>query len=219
MTRYRTILLAAAAALGAPQANACTADPAGDFIPTYNGARRPSVDLRCIDAVLSGDHFTLTVTADGPVVDDGRNYYVWGINRGAGIRRLNFAGAPPALPDEFNPPFDAIALTYPDGTGGYSLLPPPSFRPLPGPVTTSGNMLSFRLPLALLPSTGFGFRDYQFTVWSDYQPTGELGDPSNAFKADFSPTITPRVPAPAADALLLGGAAGLAALRRRRFAA
>ena len=79
-------------ALAAPAFAAWTPDPAGDFIPTYVGPQLPEVDILGIDVTLNNGVFNLSVEMAGPVDASGLSYIVWGIDRGAGVPRLQFIG-------------------------------------------------------------------------------------------------------------------------------
>ncbi len=178
--------------------------------PRHHRRRR---DLRRHD--LHADRQAL-VTAIGSLSPD--SFFVWGINRGSGVPRLLFTGAPPSIRPDLD--FDGVYLTQQDGSGvlgGLSF--PPTFTLYPDVVTISGDTLTAVLPAALLPSTGFDPAHYQFTVWS-HDPIDADTDPGNSRIADFSPTIQAQVPEPSSWALLIAGF-GLAgsALRRRAAAA
>ncbi len=204
--------MAAAPALAAPSIHA---DPTGDFVPSYAGPHNADLDITGVGATFDGTTFTLTVktvAAIGSLSPD--SFFVWGINRGAGVPRLLFTGAPPSIRPDLD--FDGVYLTQQDGSavlGGLSF--PPTFTLYPGVVTISGDTLTAVLPAALLPSTGFDPAHYQFTVWS-HDPIDADTDPGNSRIADFSPTIQAQVPEPTTWALLIAGF-GLAgsALRRR----
>lgn len=221
MNAIHSALLAAVAATAlAVEARATlVADPVGDFEPTYVGPHVDDADITGIGVSFDGTNFTMTMTTAGTIGTTPGTYYVWGINRGNGVPRLQFVGAPPAIKPKLR--FNAVDLTYPDGSsviGGLSF--PPSFTSYPGLVSVNGNMLTAILPAALVPSNGYDFSHYQFTVWA-HVPDGPLDDsPSNARIADFSRTvnIAGAVPEPASWAMLVTGF-GLAGavLRRRRL--
>lgn len=216
-TRLTLALLLAAAAPAAP-ALACTADPLGDFEGTYTGPALGGIDISCISVRFDGTDFHLKATLADDIANAGASYLVWGVDRGAGKPRLQFIGAPP--PIKPNLLFDTVFLNFQDGTAELGVIPAqgmPVFTNPVGLVSFSGNVLEAVLPLALIPSTGFAPEDYRFTLWSHYQAEPGPVDPSNIFKADFSPTIQPSVPEPAAWAMMiLGfGTVGIAARRRR----
>ena len=212
--RYSLLYAGLAAGIAAAPVQALTTDPIGDFEPTYVGPLVADADITGIDVRFDGTTFTLKATAAGDIGTTPGIFYVWGINRGAGVPRLQFVGAPPAIrPDLL---FDGVDLTFPSGlsvVGGLSF--PPSFELFPGTVSVSGNTLTALLPAALIPSTGFDFAHYQFTVWSHVPVDPDDSDASNARIADFSSTVNP-VPEPATLALLVTGFGLTGALIRRQ---
>ncbi|HEV2568466.1 PEPxxWA-CTERM sorting domain-containing protein [Sphingomonas sp.] len=203
----------ALSALGAP-AQGATADADDDFIPTFAGTPVQELDIRSVDARLKDGVFRLSVTTDAPIGQTSSSYYVWGINRGAGAPRLQFVGAPPSLRPDLN--FDAIFITYADQSAEFSLLPPSNFVNLAGAVQISGNTLTALLPLAMLPSNGFAPWQYEFTVWSHFNPIGPISSANNARIADFSPTIRAAIPEPSSWAMMIAGFGLLGTAARRR---
>lgn len=216
MSRLVVLAASVAAAFMVTPATGATTDPDDDFIPTFTGMPVQELDIRSVDASLKDGVFNLSVTTDAPIGQSSSSYYVWGINRGAGAPRLQFVGAPPPLRPDLN--FDAIFITYADQTAEYSLLPPPNFMNIAGAVQISGNTLTAQLPLAMLPSNGFTVGQYEFTVWSHYNPFGPITGANNSQIADFSPTIRAAIPEPASWALMIAGfgLAGAGARRRVR---
>lgn len=152
------------------------------------------------------DLFKLTGTFSGAVGSTPAGFYVWGVNRGAGTPGFAANGIDGVR-------FDRVILLRPDGTGAI-----PGVGDLaPGSVTVSGNTITGVVSGALLTSTGFDKIDYTWNLWPrDGAFTGftAIADfaPDNA---DFTARVGV-VPEPATAALLLAGAALIAALRRRR---
>lgn len=214
--RFRLLFAGLAAGLAAGPATALTADPIGDFEATYVGPQVADADITGIDVRFDGTTFTLKTTTAGAIGTTPGTFYVWGINRGAGIPRLQFVGAPPAIrPDLL---FDAVFLTYLDGSGELGIPQPngpPVFTIYPGVVSIAGDRLTATLAASLLPSTGFAPGGYEFTVWSHVPLDPQDSDASNARIADFSATVNP-VPEPATWAMLITGFGLTGAMTRRR---
>lgn len=217
---FTRLALASMLAMAVPAAPAlaCTADPIGDFEGTYTGPALGGIDISCVSVRFDGTDFHLKATLADNITNAGASYLVWGVDRGAGKPRLQFIGAPPPIKPDLL--FDTVFLNFQDGSAELGVIPeqgPPVFTNPVGLVSFSGNVLEAVLPLALIPSTGFAPQDYRFTVWSHYQAEPGAVDPSNVFKADFSPTIQPSVPEPAAWAMMILGFGVVGAAARRRL--
>lgn len=220
---FKHIMIAALAMAGAANAApavACTPDELGDFEPTFTGPHLPGLDVTCIGVRFDGTNFLLRAETAAPITSVGDSYLVWGINRGAGIPRLQFVGAPPPMKPDLD--FDAVFLPYPAQPTRLQLISPggvltPTFPTVEFSFT--GNVLEAVLPLALLPSTGFSPWQYEFTVWSHYEPVWTGISTDNRFKANFSPTVRAVVPEPAAWAMMIFGFGAVGGLARRRRAA
>lgn len=221
LQRVLTGLIAAAAfssGMMAP-ASATVYDPQGDFLATYTGPQNGDLDALSASAYFNGGSFRLSSVQNGTVGATSGSLYVWGINRGAGIPRLTF-GAPSVGAGVL---FDAVAVLFPNGTGRVATFPAmgaPVITPLSsGAVTVGGATISGLVPASLLPSRGFAFEDYTFTMWIRKRVNPAL-DGTNAELADFIPDasgFTASVPEPTSWAMLIVGF-GLsgAVLRRRR---
>lgn len=210
--------LAAAAALAAlPLAgNAAIpgiTDPAGDFLPTFAGLASDA-DLDVVSATVlydaGRDLFRLTATMAGAIGNDASHFYVWGVNRGAGVVSPDFASH-----GIDGVRFDRVVLVRSDGTGvvtgsgGGALTA--------GAVTKSGHTISAVVPGALLASTGFGKIDYTWNLWprdGAYTGFAAISDfaPDNA---SFSSTAGV-VPEPASVAMLLAGLGAVGFITSRR---
>lgn len=208
--------VAALACLAVP-AGASTLDPVGDFLSIYVGPQAGDLDVVRVAARFAGPgKVRLTADHDGPIGATAGAAYVWGIDRGQGTERL--AALTPSVGAGI--PFDAVAVLFPDGTGFVADLvngtPPATIDG--ADISIDGARISAVLSKALLPSTGFAFRDYAYNLWPRHAPGGVNGS-DNTQISDLAPdagTIT-AVPVPAALGLQLVGLTllGWAAGRRR----
>ena len=73
-------------------------DPAGDFVTGYTGPPLARLDVRSSEVTLDLTQQTLafTGTMDGDIGSTLPGYYVWGIDRGAGVEVFN-ADPPPHI--------------------------------------------------------------------------------------------------------------------------
>jgi hypothetical protein len=221
--RTSFVMMAAAATLMATTASATVvSDASGDFLGTYLGTQDPNLDILSASAVFDGSDLVLGATVNGAIGTPG-NLYVFGINRGTGLPRLAF-GTPSVGGGIL---FDAVAVLFPDGTGRIAILPPVLGPPttitdLPGAVKVSGDSISGRFALSLLPSTGFALSDYTFAMWTR-QRANPAVDGTNIEIADFAPDASSfkAVPEPSTWAMMiLGfGAVGTAMRRKQKVTA
>jgi hypothetical protein len=79
------ILTAGIALATASAANAQAADPAGDFLPTYTGPQNGDLDVLSTGAIYDGTNFRFFATLNGNVGTTSGAFYVWGVDRGAGV--------------------------------------------------------------------------------------------------------------------------------------
>jgi hypothetical protein len=194
---------------------AATADPLGDFLPSYVGPQAGDLDVLSVGVRRSATTFTLSSTLAADIGTTPGGFYVWGINRGLGTARF-VAGVPSVGAGVL---FDSVLLLRPNGTGNFNdlITPGNSFALAPGAITIKGATISGVVSIASIPSTGFSAADYTFNLWPRAPGAG------NTFISDFAPdasNVASFVPEPASWAMLIAGF-GLtgAALRRRRLAA
>jgi hypothetical protein len=214
--RFACAAACLAAGFGLAQSGAAAPllDPAGDFLPTYTGPQNGDLDVLSVEAIFNGSSFMLSsLLADRVGITPGA-LYVWGIDRGTGTEV--FVAGVPSIGAGVK--FDAVAVFRPDGTGLVALL-----QPAGPPILTNlaadsvdifGSFIAGKVPLALLPSTGFDPKDYRFNLWPR---TGN----GNALISDFAPDASTFaatfVPEPMTwTMMLIGFGATGAAIRRRR---
>lgn len=222
LSRSSTKLLAAAMAAVSPAAaHAVTiADPAGDFLATYTGAKAGELDILSAGATFDGTSFRLSARVNGPIGVTPNTLHVFGVNRGAGTARFD-TGPIPAGPGTL---FDAAVVLFPGGivrVVAFQPAGPPVITEVPGGSLVSSDTLELLAPLALLPSTGFAPQDYRFSMWTR-QRINIAVDSGNFEIGDFAPDtggfVATAVPEPAAWATMLAGfALAGGVMRRRRF--
>lgn len=192
----------AAAASAAP-----TIDPTGDYLSIYTGPKNGDLDVTSVEVVNTSSNLIFNSTFAAPVGTTAGGFYVWGIDRGQGTARFG-ALATGVL-------FDSVLVIRPGGTSNFVdlITTANSFVVNPAAITVSGSTLSFVVPLASLPSTGFATSAYTFNLWPR-----ALGQVGNAGIADFAPDNSNigAVPEPASWALLLTGFAGIGTVLRQR---
>ena len=181
--------------IAATPANAATVfDATNDFLPTYTaGPKLADLDVTSFSVGFNSslNFFTLGATFAGDIDPSTGGIYVFGVNTGTGtIRPFAALGQPNVI---FN---QAITIRK-DGTGsiGATALDP-------NMISIVGNILTARIPLALLPSTGFVPTEYGFNLWPRF------GTGNNNQITDFSPenaTLAAAVPEPATWGLMLAG--------------
>ncbi|WP_309611071.1 PEPxxWA-CTERM sorting domain-containing protein [Sphingomonas sp.] len=192
-----------------PAAQATTVtDPAGDFIPGFIGPANPDLDVTNFSVGYNSatSIFSLGATLAGDINPATAGFYVIGVNTGTGvIAPFASVGAPNVI-------FNQAIVIRKDGTGsiGATALDPST-------IAITGNIFTVRVPLALLPTTGFAPGNYGFNLW----PRVALGN--NNQISDFAPnnaTISANgaVPEPATWGMMLVGfgVAGMSLRRNRR---
>ena len=189
--RHRVVLLAlalAAACSATPAVAAPFIDAQGDDLPTYAGPKDPDLDVRFADVIIDPKAGTATFFGilAGPIDKASGKFYVFGIDRGRGEagRDLVFEGAAGGEPKiGHGVRWDAAIGLLANGTAIFFDALNPGVVPLPGvAVRIAGNEISATVPLALLPSQGFAFKDYTFNLW----PRSQVSL-ANTTVADFAP--------------------------------
>lgn len=208
----KTLMIATA--LGATVASAAhaAADPVGDFLGTYGGTPAAGLDIIDTSAVFDGTSFTLTARMNGPVSTAPGSLFVWGIDRGAGVARLNLISDPDLDPGV---KWDAVAVMFPNGNLRVVTFPGPSISFDPTGVSISGDTLTTSIALSALPSQGFSPDEYRFQLWTRLR-VNPLADGNNTEIADFGRRISASVPEPDSWAMMIVGFAGAGMLMRRR---
>ncbi|NNM77800.1 PEPxxWA-CTERM sorting domain-containing protein [Sphingomonas sp. ID1715] len=179
-----------------PAVAATVADPLGDFLPSYIGPHDADLDVLSFSAKFdsTASQFLLGGTLAGTINPANPGLYVIGVDTGAG------ANAPFADIGEPNVRFDQVVVVQKNGTG---IVTGAAGGPLPGAnITIDGSSFSARVPLAMLPSTGFSPARYAFNLW----PRVALG--ANNQIADFAPEnalLVGGVPEPSSWAMMLSG--------------
>lgn len=198
-------LACAAPALAQTQS---VSDATGDFLSGYTGPQLADLDVTSFSVSYDATAklFTLGTTFAGAITPGTAGFYVYGVNTGAGAIR------PFASLGQGNVIFDQAIVVQKNGTGsvGGTALDPSW-------VAIAGNILTVKVPLSLLPSTGFKPGQYGFNLW----PRAGAG---NAAISDFAPenatlSASAAVPEPATWGMLMVGAGlagGTLRYRRRR---
>lgn len=193
----------------APVAQAATvADPIGDFVPGFIGPNAADLDVTSFSVGYNTatSVFSLGATLAGDINPATGGLYIIGVNTGTGVI------APFASIGQPNVIFNQAIRINKDGTGtiGATALDPAT-------ITIAGNIFTVRVPLALLPSTGFAPGSYGFNLWP------RVGQGNNNQISDFSPenatlAAVSAVPEPATWAMMLVGFAfmGLSLRGKRR---
>jgi hypothetical protein len=202
-----TSLAALALVAGTGTAQAVTvSDPTGDFLPSFVGPNDADLDVTSFSVTYNAvtSTFTLGAVFAGVIDPLKAGRYVFGVNTGTGINAPFAAIGQPLV--RFN---QAIIINK-DGTGnvGATALPVSD-------ITVIGNQLTFRIALALLPTTGFTAEQYGWNLWPRNAVAGNAGisdfAPNNALLA-----VNP-IPEPAAWMMMLVGFGAVgSALRSRR---
>jgi len=200
-------MLSFTAICATPAAAVTIMDPTGDFIPSYT-AGEPFADLDVtsfsVDYDSMSQFFTLGATFAGDINPQTAGLYIFGVNTGTGIAK------PFASIGQPNVVFNQAIVIQKNGTGSVG----PNALDQAG-ISIAGNMLTARVPLALLPSTGFGPAQYGFNLW----PRNGVGNVNQI--TDFAPenaTISiGAVPEPATWLMMLVGFGGVGFGLRRRI--
>lgn len=202
-------LASLALCLFATEANAVTiSDATADFLPSFVGPNDADLDVTSFTVSFDGvaNEFILGAVLAGVINPARAGLYVIGVNTGTGpIAPFGPIGAP-------NVRFNQVVIVQKNGTGSVT---GPSGGPLAaGAITIAGNLFTARVPLAFLPTTGFGTLDYRWNLW----PRNGLGN--NNQISDFAPDdggiSVLGVPEPASWGMALLGFALVGGAMRRR---
>lgn len=201
------VFLASATVLALPASAATVVDPVGDFLPSYTaGAMLPDLDVTSFSISYNGatQVFILGATFAGTIDPATPGLYVFGVNTGTGtVRPFAAIGQPNVI-------FNQAIVIQKNGTGNVGAT---ALDPLG--ISITGNILTARVPLSLLPTTGFAPLNYGFNLWP------RIGVGNNNQITDFAPdnALLPVVAIPEPGMwmlMLIGFAAVGTALRYRR---
>src|SRR5664279_246494 len=108
------VLCAAVVAWSANAAAIGITDPAGDFLPTYTGARTGDLDVLSAFVTYNPgtDTFFLSSTLAAPLGTTASAFYVWGFDRGQGTER--FVSGTPSIGAGVL--FDSVVIVRLDGS-------------------------------------------------------------------------------------------------------
>lgn len=184
-------------------------DATGDFLPGFVGDKDADLDVTSFSVSFDASTSTFLLGAVfAGVIDPAKvGRYVIGVNTGTGVN------APFAAIGQANVRFNQTVTIQKNGTGavGTTTLDPAG-------IMVVGNQFIARVPLALLPTTGFTAVQYGWNLWPRNGGTGV------AAISDFAPenallVISP-VPEPATWMITIVGfgAAGMGLRMRRRAA-
>ena len=193
--------IAVAALALAANAQAVT-DVSGDFLAGYTGSRDAAFDVLSADVGFNAatNEFVFSTTAAGPIAGVSGAAYVFGLNAG-GTANAPFTsvGLPGAV-------FNRTVTLRANGTAGVGATP----------ITEHivGDRIFATVSASLLPSNGFAFKDYTWTVWSIDTNVAGLGRLAD-FAPDANINVT-AVPEPATYGMLLAGLGMLGMIARRR---
>ena len=196
-------------AMAVPATGSATpfADAAGDFLASYTGPQNGDLDIVAGSTSFTSTHVELSLIVNGAIGSlSATPYYLWGINRGNGTDRLVTSGPPAVGPSTIL--LDTVVRLDFDGNGRVvtfaSAVSPGVVTLLdPDVVGIAGNTISARIPLSLLPSTGYAAEQYTYIAWT----RSAIG--SQGFIADLAPDDASilAIPEPATWALVAAGMA------------
>jgi hypothetical protein len=207
-----TSLAALALVAGTGTAQAVTvSDATGDFLPGFVGTQDADLDVTSFSVAYDNvtSTFLLGAVFAGAIDPAKVGRYIIGVNTGTGVI-APFGGI-----GQGNVRFNQAITVQKNGTGtvGATAL-------AAGSILVVGNQFIARVPLALLPSTGFSPTQYGWNIWPRNATAGVAGisdfAPENALLA-----ISP-VPEPAAWLTMMVGfgvVGGAMRLRNRKVTA
>ncbi len=225
MRNVNWVRAGAALALGvAVAANAETiSDPAGDFLPTYTGARTGDLDVLRAGVTFDGTNFVFSSVQNGAVGTTPTGFYVWGIDRGQGTGRFGLISGTGTggMYDARGVVFDSVLAIRPNGTSSVTDLTtatPSVTNLMASSISVDGNELRAVVSASLLPSRGLAFEQYGFNLW----PRDAAAPAGNGQISDFAPDNSNfragNVPEPTSWALLALGGLMMACSTKKRAA-
>jgi hypothetical protein len=210
MSKLTLPVLGMIALLLATPAMAGPLGPSSGFLPTYTGPQNGDLDITSAEVFLHQSTFEFDATFSAAIGTTPGVFYVWGIDRGTNIAPFG-AFRPGVL-------FDAVVISEPSTNMNFvfDLLTNQLTLLTGSQVQISGDSLKLTVPTALLPSTGFAFKDYLVDLWTRFG----LNPADNTQIAEFDPSENSgHVTVPEASTISLVGA-GLALgaffMRRRK---
>jgi len=211
-------LAAFSLALASPLAHAIGVnDATGDFVAGYTGSHLGDLDVvgSFVTYNASTDTFVFAGTMNGDIGLSPSGFYVWGVDRGAGMAEF----APNGLPNIL---FDAVVVFNQDGSGRVVDLGTGTPTDLPaGTAQVVGSTIIGAVSGSMLASTGFDKTAYTWNLWprDGTLPMGFAQISDFAPDTDNAPVLvvgTAPVPEPSTLALLGLGIASLVGWRKRR---
>ena len=183
-------------------------DAVGDFLPSFAGPNDADLDVASFSVTYNPvtSIFTLGAVFAGVIDPANAGRYVFGVNTGTGLIAPFAAIGQPLVT------FNQAVVINKDGTGAIGLTALPV-----SDIVIVGNLLTAKVALALLPTTGFAAENYGWNLWPRNAVAG------NAGVSDFSPNnallAVSTVPETGTWAMIIAGLgiAGVSLRRRARI--